>query len=297
MKALAAGRPGVARRAAPARPEPRKHPLFEAYPLDGQAHLSTGTVPTPYHVYDGHGLFIGGTADLAAARELLAPEQVSVVQTEAGHALMAVWVCNFTDASLGPHHELQFSIFVSDQPVAPVAAHRSSLIELMLTRPDVRMLCHGLWNNTPDVVAYNRELLALDARPARSRIERAAGEIGFDFVDAASDTPLLQGRIRWPQRASLRANAGLMWRLGLWRLLEVARRPWLHMQIVNPVGEALGRNAVADSYTRTERSLVRHFDPEHDSLVFGDTRYRHLQFRPDFCQSMDGFKFVYLFPR
>jgi hypothetical protein len=44
----------------------RDHLFFKQHPLAGQAQLSTGTVPTPYHVYDGRGVFIGGTADLAA---------------------------------------------------------------------------------------------------------------------------------------------------------------------------------------------------------------------------------------
>lgn len=35
---------------------PAEHPLFRRYPLDGQARISVGAVPTPYHVYDGHGL-------------------------------------------------------------------------------------------------------------------------------------------------------------------------------------------------------------------------------------------------
>ncbi len=44
----------------------RQHELFKRYPIDGAATISTGEVPTPYHIYDGYGAFIGGTADLAA---------------------------------------------------------------------------------------------------------------------------------------------------------------------------------------------------------------------------------------
>jgi hypothetical protein len=275
----------------------REHALFKHHPLAGQAHLSTGTVPTPYHVYDGHGVFIGGTADLAVARELLAPEQVKPVQTEEGRALMGVWVFDFTDASLGAHHELQFSLFVSADDLAPVTSRRLGLLELMLTRPDVRMLCHGLWNNTPNVVAYNRELLALNALESNSRIERDANEMSFAVRDTATDTPVLEGRIHRPQRASLLANLSLMARVGLRRLGALAAQPWISMPVLNPVSAALARNAAADTFTKAERSAIRHFDPTRDRLVFGDTRYRALKFQPQFIQSMDGFKFVYLFPK
>jgi len=80
------------------------HPLFRRFPLDGSASIATGPVCTPYHVYDGYSLFIGGTADLSSVRRLLAPESVVPLADEAGRALMGVWVCNFTRASLGPHH-------------------------------------------------------------------------------------------------------------------------------------------------------------------------------------------------
>ena len=42
------------------------HALFRAWPLAGEVRLSTGMAPTPYHVDDGHGLFIAGSADLEA---------------------------------------------------------------------------------------------------------------------------------------------------------------------------------------------------------------------------------------
>ncbi len=63
---------------------PPDHQLFKQYPLDDTATLSTGAVPTPYHIYSGYGAFIGGTADLAAVQRLLQPEQVMPVQTVAG---------------------------------------------------------------------------------------------------------------------------------------------------------------------------------------------------------------------
>src|SRR5262245_22583790 len=94
------------------------HLLFKQYPLTGTITLSVGEAPTPYQIYDGCGAFIGGIADLAAVRRLLEPEQLYALKTCSGHALTGIWIGNFTEASLGPHHELQFSIFVSGREVA-----------------------------------------------------------------------------------------------------------------------------------------------------------------------------------
>jgi hypothetical protein len=62
----------------------RDDPLFKQYPLGGSVNLSTGPAPEPYHVYDGYGLFVGGEADLAAARRLLAREQVTCIRNSPG---------------------------------------------------------------------------------------------------------------------------------------------------------------------------------------------------------------------
>ncbi len=141
---------------------PKDHQLFKQFPIQSTVQISTGAAPSPYQVYDGFGLFIGGTADLAAVKQLLKDENVTPIQTSDGKALMGIWVCNFTNASLGPHHELQFSFFVSRQQMAPIAPHPFNAFAL-ITHQEVQMMCHGLWNNTPNVFAYNREILSLNA--------------------------------------------------------------------------------------------------------------------------------------
>lgn len=275
---------------------PREHQLFKRYPLTGTAVLTAGTVPTPYHIYDGYGLFMGGTADLAAVQRLLQPETVIPLQTVAGQAVMGIWLCDFTDASLGPHHELQFSIFVTRQPAAPLAAHPLALLSAMLTRPDMQMLCHGLWNNTPTVVAYNRELLSLNAKLSTSTLACDAQQLTFAVADAASGASILQGTVATPQQLSWRASVGLLGQLGFGPALRSNRQPWLSMAVVNPLGVGLAQNAVAQAMTKNAVNNVRYFNPAIDSLTFGDTPYRDLAFSPLFAQYMSGFKFVYLQP-
>lgn len=272
------------------------HPLFQQHPLDGEATLSTGVVPTPYHIYDGYGAFIGGTADLNAVQSLLQPEQLHPLRNRAGQALMGVWVCNFESASLGPHHELQFSIFVTRSPQPPIDDGAFALLAAMLTRPEVEMLCHGLWNNSQTVVAYNRELLGLNARLTRSDIRRDGADLHFRFAEAASDTPILSGTLGRVAKPSLAGNLALMQALGLRRTLEVVRRPAIEMTVVNPVGVTFDQNLRARTYTKTAANQSRAFDPARDSLQFGPGVVQTLGFAPAFAQFMTGFRFVYCNP-
>lgn len=274
---------------------PKAHALFKQYPLTGTAQLSTGAVPTPYHIYAGFGLFIGGTGDLAAARALLRPEALSPVATTDGRAVMGLWVCNFTQASLGPHHELQVSVFVTERETPAIAPHPLAALTLVLTRPEVHMLCHGLWNNTATVVAYNRELLSLNAQLTNSRIERTGDGVEFDFKDAAGGG-LLAGRVAQARRAGAQATWTLMRALGIGRTLAVGRQPWLGLRVANPIGAGLSRNALAQTYTKNDTNVVRYFDRGADQLALSAPPYPAVDFRPECVQYMDGFKFVYLPP-
>jgi hypothetical protein len=84
-----------------------KQSIFEQYPLAEQkVQTSTGEQPTPYHIYDGHLMLIGGSADYDAVAALLAGEQVYPAKTESDRALMAIYVADETQASHGPHTEL-----------------------------------------------------------------------------------------------------------------------------------------------------------------------------------------------
>lgn len=273
-----------------------QHALFQQFPLNGKATLSTGQIPTPYQIYDGYGAFIGGTADLTAVQRLLQPETVTPMQTVDGRALMGIWLCDFTDASLGAHHELQFSVFVSRRPVAPIAAHRVSLLAALLTNPDLQMLCHGLWNNTPTVVAYNRELLSLNARLSTSKISLDRQQLCAEVSDSASGDPLLAATLHKPTQPALGASFALAGQLGFRRTMQINRQPWVSMSVVNPVGVVLPYNATAQAMTKNATNNVRYFDPDRDRLILSASPYRELDFQPHVVQHMNGFKFVYLNP-
>jgi hypothetical protein len=272
----------------------RIHQLFRQHPLSGKATISTGVVPTPYHIYDGYGALIGGTADLSAVQQLLKREVVIPMDNGDNRTFMAIWICNFTEASLGPHHELQFSFFTGNQTTQS-SDHALELLAFM-TNPDTKMLCHGLWNSTAQVVAYNREVLSLNAGLANSHIHNGAGQLEFTFKDEATRRPLISGRLPKCTRFSMRATWDATTQIGFRRVWAMARQPWVSLRILNPTGVLLDRNAVAQSFTKNDVNLVRYFDPSKDELIFGDTQYASLGFTPQFVQYMRGFKFVYLEP-
>jgi hypothetical protein len=276
--------------------QPSNHPLFQQFPLTGEAHTSRGPLPTPYHIYDGYGAFVGGVADFAAVQASLAPEGVTAVRTVSGHALMGLWLCDFTHASLGPHHELQFSIFVARQSITDLPSHPLALLNVMLTRPEVQMLCHGLWNNTADVVTYNRELLSLNARLSTSTLVRNRQALTFAVADAETGASLCRGELRQPMQASLSATWQFARQLGFAQSWRVAQQPWISMAIVNPVGVTLPHNAVAQAHTKNAANRIRPFVAGEDLLTIHHPTYAALGFQPHFVQHMDGFKFVYLMP-
>ncbi len=85
--------------------------VAERYPVDGVVSLDGERLPTPYLVQDGTMLMIAGTCDLASAALALEPLGLRATCTSDRRALAAAWVADFTRAGLGPHGELQVSLF------------------------------------------------------------------------------------------------------------------------------------------------------------------------------------------
>jgi hypothetical protein len=272
----------------------REHKLFKHYPLSGKTPSSMGDLPTPYHIYDGYGAFIGGFAKLDAIRDLLRNDHVFPIESEDGDALMGVWICNFEDGSLDPHHELQFSIFVSRKKIDNVPTHPLGLLRELASRPDIEMMCHGLWNNTRRVVTYNREVLSLPARLSSSSISLESRSLKFQVTDELSSRIVCTGELSSPRQASMLANLSLLKQLGLRKSWQLSQESWLGLRIVNPIRDGIGHNLSAQSFTKNDADRLRYFDPKMDRLTLGE--YEHVQFEPQFIQHMQGIKFVYLRP-
>jgi hypothetical protein len=274
------------------------HPIFQQHPLqDKKVATSAGQQPTPYHVYAGQALMIGGTADYARVSALLAGEQVTPAKTQAGRALMAFWAVDETSASHGAHSEMQISLYVSHRPTAPVKDSPFAPLHFILADAQARQMCHGLWNNTPEVVTYNAEILGLKPKLARSQFTYSKDRFAFSFHDAASGALLAQGDVRQARQSTLGATAALFGAFGLRLALRAASMKVIEVQVVNPISAHLPRNADARTLSHSAKIVAQLFDTKHDHLTLTDGVYSQLDFRPTFIEHMRGFQLVYLNPQ
>lgn len=273
----------------------RPHALFRRYPVDAHVVVAGEVLPSPYHIYDGSIMFIGGTADGEAVRTLLTAERLTPIVDQHGRALVAVWICDFTEANLDPHCELQISLFASFRPLPPVQAHPFAIYRALTRQGETRMVCHGLWNSTERVVRYNAEHLGLNARLARCDIDRGGGRWSFRVTDDALGV-VAEGDVAAPARPSAAAMWALTRHIGLAGVTQSMRTPYLHVPVVNTRSRFAHDNLVAHTYTRSDRQVIRLFGA-HDRVVIPCPHYASLGFVPDFVQQNDGVRFVYLRPQ
>jgi hypothetical protein len=267
----------------------KQHELFRRYPRVGWANTSCGAQPVPYHVYDGNVFFMGATANLAAVEKLLANEHVYPIVTKSGRALMALWLCQFKEASHGAHNEIQFSVFVSREPMPPVDDNPLTLFPLLLLNPDARMLIHGIWNDSPAVVAYNNEVLGLGAKQSHGKIQHENGLLSFDFE------VILEGEIHTLANTPPKMGMALLKTLGWKGIRAFMAQPYLNTQALSRVGH-FNINASAQTFTHNDKVILQSFDEKRDRLNISHPDYRNIDFRLSFVEHMEGFKFVYLNP-
>jgi hypothetical protein len=268
--------------------------LFQTFPITGEQTISTGIVPIPYHVYDGHGTLIVGDVDLAAAQQALANEALLPLQTQNRRGLLAVWLCNFTDASLGPHHEVQFSLFASREPAPSVADDRFGLLQALVADPDVQMLCHGLWNDTAVAVAYNRELLHLPAAISAGEVRVGNGRLQAQLT-RSDGTLLVDADLTVARRTAVRTGIELIRLFGFQVSLQITAAPYLAAKIVNPISPTNPINQIAHAYIASNTPVLQPFHPTKDHLTIGPP-YDAWQFQPCFIEHFTPFRFVYLPP-
>lgn len=259
------------------------HPLFIKYPLDSTVQLGGEDRTSPYHIYDGDLVLIGGRTDAAAAADLLAGERLTPVLDSEGSALMALWLGDFTAANLGPHHELQISLFGVLRPQPRVKRDPFAIHRLLILNPDVYMICHGLWNNTPKAVGYNQAHLGLDAHLSASRIDhdREAQRMTFQVSDAASGKPVAEGSVGLPARQALAVTWSMAQHLGFKGMMEAARTPFIHVPVVNTRSAYAADNCVAHTYTRSDRQIIRRYG-NRDSISIQHPRYAPPELPPRF---------------
>ncbi|SIN59535.1 hypothetical protein SAMN02745824_0063 [Parasphingorhabdus marina DSM 22363] len=275
---------------------PTEHPIFADNPLTGTIDLETGTAPVPYHVYDGEGLLIFGHADHDALTALLEKEGICPVTTMSGDIAAGFIMADFRDASMGPHHELQFFVLVSERPGETIDDAPFALPLAMAGRPDWGTLCVRLWNDRADVIAYNNDYLGLNARMASFGLfDRNEGQVGFR-VTAETGDPIIEGRIRESRSTSLKAGWEMLRIAGLREIMRLGRMPYAPGHVVNRISRILPQNRKAQIFTSSDKNIARHWDPSHDCLTISEPEIADLDFRPLAIQNIRPFRFVYRHP-
>jgi len=274
----------------------REHDLFKQYPLTGRVRSSGTLVPVPYHVYDGNATFVGGTASLDEVQQLLRNDPLYPIRTTKGRAIIGIWICDFTEASLGPHNELQVSLFVSRQEMKPVPNHPFILLRELVLNPEVRMLVHGLWNNSQTVINYNNDVLALGARSIRGGVEYTSRTMNFLFNDGAQGNLIASGRFQIPLMTPITASLSLTQVMGIGGMMRMATQPYLSSQAMNRISGDMPINMTSQTYTAPDKVILEGYNKKKHKIDFNQHPYDNLQFRPKFVEHMLGFKFVYLNP-
>lgn len=271
-----------------------KQRLFQLFPLDGSVLIGGEELTTPYHIYGGTMLALGGTVDGASAARLLAAERLEPVLDTDGRALAAIWICDFTEANLDAHHELQISLFATRRKVQPLKANAFAFHRALTVIPDLMMVCHGLWNNTQRVVRYNSEHLLLNARLTKSQLDFSGQNWTFAFRDAAGGM-IAEGTVPAPRRQSALATWKIALQMGFWALLESARAPFIKVPVVNTRRQSDTFNHVCTTYTACEKPLIRGAS-NRDVISITDPAYAELDFRISFVQVLKDIGFIFMRP-
>ena len=257
--------------------------------------MSTGSAPTPYHVYDGHGLLLVGTCDATALEPSFTGQDVSPVLTASGQGVLILFVCNFNEASHGPHLEFHVTALAAPKAGTQITDDPAAALTALAVQRDWGVLSLHLWNDSEAVVAYNSEYLGLQARQCRGKMAVGASAVSFDFSDAQG-APLVAGTIRRKGRS----DAGLMWRvlrnLGWSGLRDAVRRKPNVAHVINRKGNVIPRNGRARTLTAPDKMIVTAFDPEKDHLDLDQGVLAHYAFRPRIAEHLWPFRFVYLHP-
>ena len=272
------------------------HPIFQDNPITGSVELATGTAPTPYHVYDGEALLIFGDVGMDAVAAAIEGEEVHLVEARPGRAAAGMIMADFRDASMGPHHELQFFVLLADQPGQTIADLPLAL-PIAMASSGYATLCFKLWNDADAVLAYNNDYLGLNASPAEFRLfqAEAGGAVSFSIADRGGD-PILRGRFGRQRRTGVSAMWEMLKIAGWRQLMALGRAPYAKGAVVNRRSLVLSENRKAPIFTDARHNVARHWNSATDELDIGDARIAGLDFQPRALQHLWPFRFVYRHP-
>lgn len=271
------------------------HPLFQKAPLSGEVTLSTGPAPTPYHVYDGHGLIILGICEAAAVAHHFTGQDVFPVLTKRGDAILVLFVCDFPDASHGPHVEFHITALAAPDPDQSLPNDPAAALAALATQPDWGVLSLHLWNDSAAVVAYNTEYLGLSAMQATGQVTPGATHVEFTFSDA-DKSPIASGCVRVQRRSEAGLMLRVMRHLGFAGVRQASKKEPSSAHVINRKCDVLPRNGRAQTWTAPDQMIVSTFDPAHDHLEMHEGPLARCRFQPKIIEHLTPFRFIYLHP-
>lgn len=271
-----------------------KQQLFQRFQIDGSVVVAGEESTTPYHIYNGTILSLGGTVDGKVAARFLAAENLEPVLDTDGRALAAIWICDFTEANLDAHHELQISLFATRHKEQPLRADAFSFYRALKLIPDLMMVCHGLWNNTQRVVRYNSEHLLLNARLTKSEVGFSGDNWTFRFRDAAGGL-IAEGSVQATGRQPASVGWKIARQMGLRGFLKLLKAPFFKLPVVNTRRQGEDCNHVCTTYTVCEKPLIRAATNK-DFIAISEANYAELDFRITFVQVLKDIGFIFMRP-
>lgn len=262
---------------------------------DGGGALSTGPAPTPYHVYDGHGLLLVGTCDAAALADGFAGQDVHPVRTASGQGVLLLFICDFREASHGPHLEFHVTALAAPEADQRLGDDPAEALAALATRKDWGVLSLHLWNDADNVVAYNTEYLGLQAMRADGRIDVSAGQVDFAFSTPEAG-PIAQGSVGLAKRSDAHLMRRVLRYLGWRGLWDAMRRKPSVAHVVNRKSEVITHNGRAQTRTAPDKMIVSAFDAARDQMDLDQGPLAQYGFEPKIVEHLWPFRFVYLHP-
>eukprot|EP01063_Lacrimia_lanifica_P003369 TRINITY_DN11797_c0_g1_i1.p1 TRINITY_DN11797_c0_g1~~TRINITY_DN11797_c0_g1_i1.p1 ORF type:complete len:474 (+),score=172.30 TRINITY_DN11797_c0_g1_i1:43-1464(+) len=295
-------------------------PIFQEYPLTGYCATSLGPMPVPFQFKNSSGVCFGGFGDVDVVKDMIQGQDLHPVVCEDGSTPIAVWVWQHssTSATLESHsNSMQMYFFVTREPLEEkVPAH--PLIHHALWSdtqyPDVRCLPWGMWEESEQALAYNREILGFPSLPALGYVENHTVMMkdlynefrrirGFSFVDTLTGHTIAKGEAHYWDGGlrSPSTYARLAQLLGPKEMALRQLRRYQTIPLVCPKTSFIPHHADSELLFQSNLEQLRMWNKSKpwdydDRMLLGRTRWAGVRFTPRWVNHYGGCQGVILPP-
>ena len=295
-------------------------PIFQAHALTGYCPTSIGPMPVPFQFTDSSACVIGGFADADAVEDMTSGEDVDIVRCSDGSVPMLIWMWQHSDTTttVGQHsNSMQFFTFATrkdpegllklDTPPPPHPLIQHALFT-DTQYPSVRCLPLGMWEESDQALAYNREVLGYPSLPTVAHYNNDCTLLkdlynehrrikGFSFIDTLTGHTILKGEAHFWEGGlrSPTTYAKLAALLGPKEMALRRMRRWQKVPLMCPRSSYVTHHADSDILFQTNLEQLRMWNKGRpwlfeDKLMLGRTRWAKLRFSPRWVNHMGGCK-------